>query len=120
VEVDERELRIPLEHGWRRETVINGVSRTGLVRGEVMYYSPCGRRFKQYPDVVRVSVTVHMRFIYVYILLALYEMVKNEIFPVPKHHTMMKYRGEVVKLHRFVACLGNNRTGHVETSKFCT
>jgi hypothetical protein len=61
-----------------------------------------------------------MRFIYVYILLDLYEMVKDEAFPVPKHHTMMKYGGEVVKLHRFVACLGNNRTGHVETLKFCT
>jgi hypothetical protein len=56
LEVDERELRIPLEHGWRRETVINGVSRTGVVKGEVTYFSPCGRRFKQYPDVVRVSI----------------------------------------------------------------
>ncbi|PNF24017.1 hypothetical protein B7P43_G08615, partial [Cryptotermes secundus] len=53
LEVDERELRIPLEHGWRRETVINGVSCTGVVKGEVTYYSPCGRRFKQYPDVIR-------------------------------------------------------------------
>lgn len=72
LEVDERELRIPLEHGWRRETIINGVSRTGVVKGEVTYYSPCGRRFKQYPDVVRVSVIVHMRFLYMCILLAPY------------------------------------------------
>ncbi|XP_067003297.2 bromodomain adjacent to zinc finger domain protein 2B isoform X3 [Anabrus simplex] len=53
IEVDERELRIPLEHGWRRETLISGVSRNGIVRGEVTYFSPCGRRFKQYHDVVR-------------------------------------------------------------------
>jgi len=91
VEVDERELRIPLEHGWHRETVINGVSRTGVVKGEVTYYSPCGRRFKQYPDVVRVSVIVHMRFLYMCILLAPYYKVKGEVVPVGKHHIMMRY-----------------------------
>ena len=82
MEVDERELRIPLEHGWRRETVINGVSRTGVVKGEVTYYSPCGRRFKQYPDVVRVSVTVLARFIYMCIMLTPYEKVKGEVVPI--------------------------------------
>ena len=71
-----------MEHGWRRETVINGVSRTGVVKGEVTYYSPCGRRFKQYPDVVRVSVTVLARFIYMCIMLTPYEKVKGEVVPV--------------------------------------
>lgn len=71
-----------MEHGWRRETVINGVSRTGVVKGEVTYYSPCGRRFKQYPDVVRVSVTVHATFIYMCIMLTPYEKVKGEVVPV--------------------------------------
>jgi hypothetical protein len=86
-------LRIPLEHGWRREIVINGVSRTGVVKGEVTYYSPCGRRFKQYPDVVRVSFIVHMRFFVMCILLAPCEKVKRVVVPVHKLHTVMKYGG---------------------------
>ncbi|KAK7789353.1 hypothetical protein R5R35_011648 [Gryllus longicercus] len=53
LEQDEKELRIPLEQGWRRETVISGVSRTGVVRGEVTYFSPDGRRFKQYHEILR-------------------------------------------------------------------
>nr|CAD7429548.1 unnamed protein product [Timema monikensis] len=53
LEIDVREIRIPLEHGWRRETLISGVSRMGTIKGEVSYFTPCGRRFRQYPDVLR-------------------------------------------------------------------
>ncbi|KAK4015486.1 hypothetical protein OUZ56_030463 [Daphnia magna] len=49
---DESALRIPLAHGWKRETLIRAIGKSG-VRGEVTYYSPSGRRFRQYPDVVR-------------------------------------------------------------------
>ncbi|KAG8200705.1 hypothetical protein JTE90_022319, partial [Oedothorax gibbosus] len=49
---DEREVQIPLEHGWRRETRIRCFSRSG-VRGEVIYYTPCGKKLKSYPEVVR-------------------------------------------------------------------
>lgn len=50
--VDEAALRVPLSLGWKRETLIRSISKSG-VRGDVTYYSPSGRRFKQYPDVVR-------------------------------------------------------------------
>ncbi|KFM75592.1 Bromodomain adjacent to zinc finger domain protein 2B, partial [Stegodyphus mimosarum] len=49
---DEREVQIPLEHGWRRETRIRCFSRSG-VRGEVSYYAPCGKKLRSYPEVVR-------------------------------------------------------------------
>ena len=49
---DEAALRIPLTLGWKRETLIRAIGKSG-VRGEVTYYSPSGRRFRQYPDVVR-------------------------------------------------------------------
>ncbi len=45
-------LRLPLELGWKRETLIRSVSEAG-VRGDVTYTSPSGRRFRQYADVVR-------------------------------------------------------------------
>ena len=49
---DESALRVPLSLGWKRETLIRSIGKSG-VRGEVTYYSPSGRRFRQYPDVVR-------------------------------------------------------------------
>lgn len=41
-------------YGWRRETTMRGITQSG-VRGEVVYYAPCGKAFKQYPDIIRVS-----------------------------------------------------------------
>lgn len=34
------ELRIPLEKGWKRETVIRGLTKNGQIRGDVCYYAP--------------------------------------------------------------------------------
>ncbi|XP_033154123.1 uncharacterized protein LOC117137026 isoform X5 [Drosophila mauritiana] len=34
------ELRVPLELGWKRETVIRGLTKQGQIRGEVTYYAP--------------------------------------------------------------------------------
>ncbi|XP_058643198.1 bromodomain adjacent to zinc finger domain protein 2B isoform X2 [Onychostoma macrolepis] len=48
---DECALRKPLEYGWQRETRITNMS--GRLRGEVAYYAPCGRKLRQYPDVVK-------------------------------------------------------------------
>ncbi|KPU75750.1 uncharacterized protein Dana_GF12391, isoform E [Drosophila ananassae] len=36
------ELRVPLELGWKRETVIRGLTKQGQIRGEVTYYAPGG------------------------------------------------------------------------------
>ncbi|XP_053774687.1 bromodomain adjacent to zinc finger domain protein 2B isoform X7 [Desmodus rotundus] len=48
---DERELRIPLEYGWQRETRIRNFG--GRLQGEVAYYSPCGKKLRQYPEVIK-------------------------------------------------------------------
>lgn len=34
------ELRAPLEKGWRRETVIRGLTKNGQIRGDVVYVAP--------------------------------------------------------------------------------
>ena len=43
-----------MNNGWRRETAIREYTKSGI-RGEVVYVAPCGKRFKQYPDIIRVS-----------------------------------------------------------------
>ncbi|KAM8788502.1 bromodomain adjacent to zinc finger domain protein 2B isoform 14-T19 [Rhynchonycteris naso] len=48
---DERELRIPLEYGWQRETRIRNFG--GHLQGEVAYYAPCGKKLRQYPEVIK-------------------------------------------------------------------
>ncbi|XP_028290640.1 bromodomain adjacent to zinc finger domain protein 2B-like isoform X12 [Gouania willdenowi] len=49
--VNEEELMTPLELGWRRETRIKSVA--GRPQGEVAYYAPCGKKLRQYPDVMK-------------------------------------------------------------------
>ena len=34
------ELKMPIEMGWRRETIIRGLTKTGQLKGDVCYYSP--------------------------------------------------------------------------------
>ncbi|XP_018094294.1 bromodomain adjacent to zinc finger domain protein 2B isoform X6 [Xenopus laevis] len=48
---DEHELGIPLKYGWQRETRIKNFS--GRLQGEVNYYAPCGKKFRQYPEVMK-------------------------------------------------------------------
>ncbi|XP_072197863.1 bromodomain adjacent to zinc finger domain protein 2B isoform X1 [Excalfactoria chinensis] len=48
---DERELRVPLEYGWQRETRIRNLG--GRLQGEVAYFAPCGKKLRQYPEVVK-------------------------------------------------------------------
>ncbi|XP_069389334.1 bromodomain adjacent to zinc finger domain protein 2B isoform X3 [Paralichthys olivaceus] len=48
---DERVLRLPLEFGWQRETRIRSVA--GRLQGEVAYFAPCGKKLRQYPDVMK-------------------------------------------------------------------
>ncbi|KAH0629183.1 hypothetical protein JD844_011057 [Phrynosoma platyrhinos] len=45
------EVCYPLKHGWRREVRIKkGSSRW---QGETWYYAPCGKRMKQFPEVIK-------------------------------------------------------------------
>ncbi|XP_078390715.1 bromodomain adjacent to zinc finger domain protein 2A-like isoform X1 [Cetorhinus maximus] len=48
---DERELRIPLQYGWRREIRIKTVG--SRLHGETTYYAPCGKRLRQFPEVIK-------------------------------------------------------------------
>ena len=48
------DLQAPMGSGWRRETTIREYTKSGI-RGEVVYVAPCGKKFKQYPDITRVS-----------------------------------------------------------------
>lgn len=34
------ELRAPLDKGWKRETIIRGLTKNGQIRGDVCYYAP--------------------------------------------------------------------------------
>lgn len=38
---------------WRRETRIRTVA--GRLTGEVAYFAPCGKKIRQYPDVIKVT-----------------------------------------------------------------
>ncbi|XP_051040569.1 bromodomain adjacent to zinc finger domain protein 2B isoform X6 [Phodopus roborovskii] len=48
---DERELRVPLEYGWPRETRVRNFG--GRLQGEVAYYAPCGKKLRQYPEMMK-------------------------------------------------------------------
>ncbi|KAK7913182.1 hypothetical protein WMY93_013393 [Mugilogobius chulae] len=49
--MDDKDLMLPLELGWRRETRIKSVA--GRPQGDVAYYGPCGKKLRQYPDVMK-------------------------------------------------------------------
>ncbi|XP_072926925.1 bromodomain adjacent to zinc finger domain protein 2A-like isoform X3 [Hemitrygon akajei] len=48
---DESELRIPLQYGWKREIRIKTVGNR--LHGETTYYAPCGKKLRQFPDVIK-------------------------------------------------------------------
>ncbi|KAL1021450.1 hypothetical protein UPYG_G00013400 [Umbra pygmaea] len=47
----EEQVHIPLVHGWRREIRVKKAE--DRLKGETWYYSPCGRRMKQFPEVIK-------------------------------------------------------------------
>ncbi|XP_051176838.1 bromodomain adjacent to zinc finger domain protein 2B-like isoform X3 [Leptopilina boulardi] len=49
----EKDLQIPLERGWKRETIIRGLGKTGVIKGEVSYHSPCGKTFRNSPELLK-------------------------------------------------------------------
>lgn len=50
----DRDLQVPLERGWKRETVIKGLGKTGIIKGDVSYYSPCGKTFRSSSELLKV------------------------------------------------------------------
>uniref|UniRef100_A0A3B4AAU3 Uncharacterized protein n=1 Tax=Periophthalmus magnuspinnatus TaxID=409849 RepID=A0A3B4AAU3_9GOBI len=47
----EEQVQFPLQHGWRREIRVRKVDNR--LRGETWYYTPCGRRMKQFPEIIK-------------------------------------------------------------------
>ncbi|XP_064162855.1 bromodomain adjacent to zinc finger domain protein 2A-like isoform X3 [Anguilla rostrata] len=47
----EEQVNFPLQHGWRREVRVRRCMNR--LKGETWYYSPCGRRMKQFPEVIK-------------------------------------------------------------------
>jgi len=45
-------VRLPLTKGWRRQTCVRSLSSSGI-RGDVLYYSPCGRKFASVAEISR-------------------------------------------------------------------
>ncbi|KAJ8016273.1 hypothetical protein DPEC_G00005490 [Dallia pectoralis] len=45
------QVHFPLLHGWRREIRVKKTE--DRLKGETWYYSPCGRRMKQFPEVIK-------------------------------------------------------------------
>ncbi|KAM3871785.1 bromodomain adjacent to zinc finger domain protein 2A [Diretmus argenteus] len=47
----EEQVQFPLLHGWRREIHVKKVENR--MKGETWYYTPCGRRMKQFPEIIK-------------------------------------------------------------------
>ncbi|XP_047438201.1 bromodomain adjacent to zinc finger domain protein 2A [Mugil cephalus] len=47
----EDQVQIPLMHGWKREIRVKKMENR--MKGETWYYTPCGRRMKQFPEIVK-------------------------------------------------------------------
>jgi hypothetical protein len=52
-EISESKVRQPLKLGWRRETIVKEMMRNGQVRGDVTYYSPCGKKLRTFQEIER-------------------------------------------------------------------
>lgn len=47
----EEQVQFPLQHGWKREIRVKKVENR--MKGETWYYTPCGRRMKQFPEIIK-------------------------------------------------------------------
>ncbi|KAF7210168.1 bromodomain adjacent to zinc finger domain protein 2A isoform X1 [Nothobranchius furzeri] len=47
----EEQVQFPLMHGWRREIRVKKTENR--MKGETWYYTPCGRRMKQFPEIIK-------------------------------------------------------------------
>ncbi|TRY60865.1 hypothetical protein DNTS_035134 [Danionella cerebrum] len=55
----EEQVQFPLQHGWKREIRVR--RHEDRLKGETWYYSPCGRRMKQFPEVIKFLKKHHER-----------------------------------------------------------
>ncbi|CAG6021682.1 unnamed protein product [Menidia menidia] len=47
----EEQVQFPLVHGWKREIRVKKMENR--MKGETWYYTPCGRRMKQFPEIIK-------------------------------------------------------------------
>lgn len=47
----EEQVQFPMKHGWRREIRVKKMENR--MKGETWYYTPCGRRMKQFPEIIK-------------------------------------------------------------------
>lgn len=47
---------------WQRETRVRNFG--GRLQGEVAYYAPCGKKLRQYPEVIKVNIFLHVLYIW--------------------------------------------------------
>uniref|UniRef100_A0A1A7XZD8 Bromodomain adjacent to zinc finger domain, 2A n=1 Tax=Iconisemion striatum TaxID=60296 RepID=A0A1A7XZD8_9TELE len=47
----EEQVQFPLMHGWKREIRVKKTENR--MKGETWYYTPCGRRMKQFPEIIK-------------------------------------------------------------------
>ncbi|XP_059188916.1 bromodomain adjacent to zinc finger domain protein 2A isoform X2 [Centropristis striata] len=47
----EEQVQFPMQHGWKREIRVRKTENR--MKGETWYYTPCGRRMKQFPEIVK-------------------------------------------------------------------
>lgn len=47
----EEQVQFPMQHGWKREIRVKKMENR--MKGETWYYTPCGRRMKQFPEIVK-------------------------------------------------------------------
>lgn len=53
-DLNEEDIRAPLKCGWRRYTIINRITSSGI-RGDVLYMTPEGKKLRNLSDIQRVS-----------------------------------------------------------------
>ncbi|KAF1390255.1 hypothetical protein PFLUV_G00056170 [Perca fluviatilis] len=47
----EEQVQVPMQHGWKREIRVKKMENR--MKGETWYYTPCGRRMKQFPEIIK-------------------------------------------------------------------
>lgn len=62
------ELRAPLEKGWKRETIIRGLTKNSQIRGDVSYYAPGSQtKLKHIGSIQAVNIIIIPSFIHIVI-----------------------------------------------------
>ena len=59
-EFDENKIRYPLKLKWKRETIVKEIHKNGI-KGDVIYYSPCGKKLRTFQEIERYLVKQNIK-----------------------------------------------------------